>query len=67
MKLNKIKRIKKLNKKKKDLSTHLSFLTMIPISLFCCYKKVFILMSTRMIGESLMTQHYLKKENFIAT
>ena len=30
-------------------------------------RKVFILMSIRMIGKILMKQHYLKKKNFIAT
>ena len=32
-------------KLKKDLGTHLSFLIVISISLFCCYEKMLILMS----------------------
>ena len=31
------------------------------------YRKVFTVMSTRMIGKSFMKEHYLKKKNFIAT
>ena len=37
---------------------------MISIYLFCCKEKVFILMSTKLNGKSLMKQHYLKKEEF---
>ena len=40
------------------------FLTTAVISLFNCYKKVFILMAIWIIGKNLMKDHYLKKKSF---
>ena len=52
---------------KRDSRTRLSFLIMISVNVFCCQETVFIIMSTWMIGESLMKQHYLKNKKFLVT
>ena len=58
----------KFNKNlKKDFLTHTSCLTMITISLFYYYEKVFILTNIWMIGNNSMKRHYLKKKIFIVT
>ena len=44
-----------------------SNLTMITISLFYCYEKVFILMNIWMIWKNSMKQHYRKKTIFTVT
>ena len=43
---------------------HTNFLTMITISLFYYYKKVFILTNVWMIGKNSMRYHYLKNKFF---
>ena len=52
---------------KKPFKNTFQFLIMISMNLFCCYEKLFVLMSTQMIGKNLTKQHYLKKKNLIAT
>ena len=52
---------------KSVLGTHLTFLIIIKINLFCCQEEVFILTRTWIIGKILTKQYYLKKKNFKAT
>ena len=66
MKLNKIKRIKKLNKKKRFKYTF-KFSNNDTNKFILLLKKGVYPYEYKNDGESLMTQHYLKKENFIAT
>ena len=54
-----------MKNEKSNLRTHLSFLKMILINLFCS-EKVFIVETIWMNGKSLMKHHELKKKNFIA-
>ena len=51
-------------KLKECFSIHTNFLTMITISLFHYYEKVFIVMNIWMIGKNSMKRHYLKKKIF---
>ena len=52
-----------MNSLKNDLRTHLYFLKMISINLFC-KEKAFILMSTWMYGKSLNETPFPEKEEF---
>ena len=48
----------------KNFLIHTNFLTMITISLFYYYKKVFILLSIWMIGKNLVKYHYQRNKIF---
>ena len=54
------------NNLKRDSRTSFSFVMMIPIYLFRCQGKVFLHIIKQMTEKSLMKQHYLKKNKFIA-
>ena len=64
---NKIYQRKFDEKLKGKFLIHTNFLTMITISLFYYYEKVFILTNIWMIGKNSMKRHYLKKKIFIVT
>ena len=46
---------------------HTNFLTMITISLFYCYERIFILMNVWMTRKNSMKLYHLKKKIFIVT
>ena len=65
--LSKITRKSLMKTTRSDSLIHMDFLSIISMSLLCCYKKMFSHMKTSMIRKNLVKHHYMREEIFKVT